>query len=68
MTMVTVALWAWLGQAEAPKPSAATASQAAEALARGDAVAAATLAGKAIEANPADAWAHYNRAAALARL
>lgn len=69
--VASVGTAAWAAPPDSPlrpatKPSSVTA--AAEALTRGEALEALTRADEALRADPKNAWAHYNRAAALAGL
>jgi tetratricopeptide (TPR) repeat protein len=79
LLIVAVAMVAMVAQAAPPARSsthgagnaatpATQVSQAAEALGRGDPIAALARADEALLAEPQNPWAHYNRAAALAEL
>jgi tetratricopeptide (TPR) repeat protein len=73
LLIVSIGLFAMVAQAAPPvatqgAAASSRASLAAEALSRGDAVAALARADEAVIQDPRNAWAHYNRAAALAEL
>jgi tetratricopeptide (TPR) repeat protein len=66
---VSAVAWAEPARTAAAPPSAASSvTAAAEALTRGESMEALTRADEALRADPKNAWAHYNRAAALAAL
>src|SRR5438045_3837037 len=70
VVVVSMGTAAWAAPPQAARPAAHVSSvtAAAEALTRGETLEALTRADEALRADPQNAWAHYNRAAALAGL